>query len=194
MIVDTDKANPNVAKAYGGLTDIEFKEVSEDAALFDFESLDGPVQIFDLAQKQDVIVNLGAASQDSFLSWIDHYGVNSESFNGVNIYKWFVSNGDEASLRSLKTLRENCNYEIVVVCNRGVRPTYWSEPVIESLESEGVVCLELAAVSGRIFGSSIDKGTSLGDYRDKLTGSVFIAQYQQAIKKINTSILEVLGG
>ena len=192
-IVDTDTSNPNVAKAYGGVTDIQFQEVSEDAALFDFESLDGPVKIFDMASEKDLIVNLGAATQNSFLSWIEHYGVNTSTFGDSTIYKWFVSNGDEASLRSLATLRSKCNYETIVVCNKGVRPTFWSESAIEQLEQQGVLCVELAAVSGRIFSASLDQGKPLAEYYQSLNNAVFKAQYIQTIKKINESFLEILG-
>ena len=80
--------------------------------------------IYEKALKQDVIVNMPSDSHSELIFWLEQNGLNQTEFllqENIQIYIWYLSNGDSSSLDLLKTLVEKQSaLNVVLVKNKGI--------------------------------------------------------------------------
>ena len=122
-LFDADPDKQDVSPLYGGVTDVTFDACNEiminhstDAVKVD--------RIFEEALKQDVIVNMPSNSHKELLFWLTQNGLNQAEFltaEKIQIYIWYLSNGDDTSLNLFKTLVDNYPaFKIALVQNKGI--------------------------------------------------------------------------
>ncbi|MEL6940379.1 MAG: hypothetical protein AAFO84_14430 [Cyanobacteria bacterium J06598_1] len=97
IVFDTDRSNPDVLRLYKLAAGCRPAILSEAEK---YEVAAGTIYNAALEEKLPVLVNLGAASFRSLMTWIEkNYVLRSAKLNDITFYNWFVSNGGSGSLR-----------------------------------------------------------------------------------------------
>ncbi len=128
-LFDTDPHKKDVAAIYEGITDVTFDACNEIMVNYSTDAIkvDG---IYEQALEQDVIVNMPSDSHDELMFWLKQNGLDQTEFlvgENIQIYIWYLSNGDTTSLNLLKTLVEKHSvFNTVLVKNKGI-DHQWSD-------------------------------------------------------------------
>lgn len=122
-LFDTDPHKKDVAPIYEGIIDVTFDACNEIMVNHSVESLKVD-RIFEEALKQDVIVNMPSDSHNELMFWLNQNGLDTPEFlqeNSIQIYFWYLSNGDKTSLELLKTLiAKDLPFKLILVKNEGI--------------------------------------------------------------------------
>ena len=128
-LFDTDTDKQDVAAIYKGITDVSFDACNEIMVNYSSKAIEVDT-IYEKALKQDVIVNMPSDSHSKLIFWLEQNGLNQTEFllqENIQIYIWYLSNGDSSSLNLLKTLVEKQTaLNVVLVKNKGI-DHQWSE-------------------------------------------------------------------
>jgi hypothetical protein len=129
-LFDTDPHKQDVAAMYGGITDVHFDACNE----FMFNLSDEAIKvdrIYEEALKQDVIVNLPSDSHAELFFWLQQNGLDNEDFlkqEKLQIYIWFLSNGDKTSLELFQqTVAKTSAFTTILVRNFGIDNEWYQE-------------------------------------------------------------------
>ena len=122
-LFDTDPDKQDVSPLYGGVTDVTFNACNEIMVNHSTDAIKVD-RIYEEALKQDVIVNMPSNSHKELLFWLTQNGLNKAKFltaENIQIYIWYLSNGDATSLNLFKTLvDEYPAFKIALVQNKGI--------------------------------------------------------------------------
>jgi hypothetical protein len=122
-LFDTDSHKQDVASIYGGVTDVTFDACNEIMVNHSSDAIKVD-RIYEEVLKQDVIVNMPSNSHQELLFWLTQNGLNQAEFlagENIQIYIWYLSNGDVNSLNLFKTLVDNYPaFQITLVQNKGI--------------------------------------------------------------------------
>ena len=145
-LFDTDPHKKDVSAMYGGITDVHFDACNEIMVNYSSEAIKVD-RIYEEALKQDVIVNLPSDSHAELFFWLQQNGLDNAQFlkeEKLQIYIWFLSNGDHTSLELLqKTIACSSAFTTVLVRNFGI-DHQWNQEKPELPESiEGISTMDL---------------------------------------------------
>lgn len=122
-LFDADPDKQDVSPLYGGVTDVTFDACNEIMVNHSTDAIKVD-RIYESALKQDVIVNMPSNSHKELLFWLTQNGLNQAEFlaaENIQIYLWYLSNGDATSLNLFKTLVDNYPaFKITLVQNKGI--------------------------------------------------------------------------
>ena len=122
-LFDTDPHKQDVSPIYGGVTDVTFDACNEIMVNHSTDAIKVD-RIYEEALKQDVIVNMPSNSHKELLFWLTQNGLNQAEFlaaENIQIYIWYLSNGDATSLNLFKTLVDSYPaFKIILVQNKGI--------------------------------------------------------------------------
>ena len=128
-LFDTDPDKQDVSSLYGGIRDVTFDACNEIMVNHSTDAIKVD-RIYEEALKQDVIVNMPSNSHKELLFWLTQNGLNQAEFltaEKIQIYIWYLSNGDDTSLNLFKTLVDNYPaFKIALVQNKGI-DHQWSQ-------------------------------------------------------------------
>ena len=127
-LFDADPDKQDVSPLYGGVTDVTFDACNEIMVNHSTDAIKVD-RIYESALKQDVIVNMPSNSHKELLFWLTQNGLNQAEFlaaENIQIYLWYLSNGDATSLNLFKALVDNYPaFKITLVQNKGI-DNQWS--------------------------------------------------------------------
>lgn len=136
-LFDTDPDKQDVSLLYGGITDVTFDACNEIMVNHSTDAIKVD-RIYTEALKQDVIVNMPSNSHKELLFWLTQNGLNQAEFlkrENIQIYIWYLSNGDSTSLNLLKTLVDKHSvFKIILVKNKGIS-NYWDQEFSADMKS-----------------------------------------------------------
>ena len=122
-LFDADPDKQDVSPLYGGVTDVTFDACNEIMVNHSTDAIKVD-RIYESALKQDVIVNMPSNSHKELLFWLNQNGLNQAEFlaaENIEIYLWYLSNGDATSLNLFKALVDNYPaFKITLVQNKGI--------------------------------------------------------------------------
>ena len=128
-LFDADPDKQDVSPLYGGVTDVTFDACNEIMVNHSTDAIKVD-RIYESALKQDVIVNMPSNSHKELLFWLTQNGLNQAEFlaaENIQIYLWYLSNGDITSLNLFKALVDNYPaFKITLVQNKGI-DNQWSQ-------------------------------------------------------------------
>ena len=127
-LFDADPDKQDVSPLYGGITDVTFDACNEIMVNHSIDAIKVD-RIYESALKQDVIVNMPSNSHKELLFWLNQNGLNQAEFlaaENIQIYLWYLSNGDATSLNLFKALVDSYPaFKITLVQNKGI-DNQWS--------------------------------------------------------------------
>ena len=130
-LFDTDPQKSDVAAIYPGITDVTFDACNEIMVNYSTEAIKVD-RIYEASLKQDVIVNMASDRHKELMFWLKQNGLDQTEFlieNNIQIYFWYLSNGDNTSLQLLKTLVTDYPvFNTVLVKNQGIDHQWKEEP------------------------------------------------------------------
>jgi hypothetical protein len=122
-LFDADPDKQDVSPLYGGVTDVTFDACNEIMVNHSTDAIKVD-RIYEEALKQDVIVNMPSNSHKELLFWLTQNGLNQAEFlaaENIQIYLWYLSNGDAISLNLFKALVDDYPaFKITLVQNKGI--------------------------------------------------------------------------
>ena len=127
-LFDADPDKQDVSPLYRGITDVTFDACNEIMVNHSTDAIKVD-RIYESALKQDVIVNMPSNSHKELLFWLNQNGLNQAEFlaaENIQIYLWYLSNGDATSLNLFKALVDSYPaFKITLVQNKGI-DNQWS--------------------------------------------------------------------
>ncbi len=167
-LFDTDPHKKDVAVIYPGITEVTFDACNEIMVNHSTDAIKVD-SIYEAALKQDVIVNMPSDSHNELIFWLKQNGLDQTEFllqENIQIYIWYLSNGDDTSLQLFSTLIEKYPaFNTILVKNKGI-DHQWKKELNANLKKivKKITQLELAVMPRGEREATFIAGKAYADY------------------------------